>query len=102
MRKAFVIQIAGLNASIYWAEFPKRYLEIIRFGNLSELKDFPKIPLHHTQPMSLIHHEQRNLFLYDFIVLLRFIVDGKGNVGFLRRDCRTPIHRDVEEELIGN
>ncbi len=68
--------------------------------NLSNVNSFPEMPLRHTQPKSLLDHEQRNAFLLDFVALIRFIVDGRANTGLLRRYPETPIHRDVEEALI--
>jgi hypothetical protein len=57
------------------------------------------VKLHHTQPRSLIHHEQRTAFLVDFITLIRFLADGMGNVGLLRRSPECPIHRDIADTL---
>ena len=99
LTQAFVVQIADLKAAIYWAEFPQSYLETIRTQNLSNVNSFPKIPLRHTRPKSLLDHEQRNVFLLEFIALIRFIVDGQANTGLLRRYPETSIHRDVEEAL---
>ena len=88
-----------MKAAIYWAEFPQSYLETIRTQNLSNVNSFPEMSLRHTRPKSLLHLEQRNAFLLEFIALIHFIVDGKANTGLLRRYPETPIHRDVEEAL---
>jgi hypothetical protein len=88
-----------LKAAIYWAEFPQSYLKTIRTQSLSNLDSFPEMDLRHTRPKSLLDHEQRSAFLLELIALIRFIVDGKANIGLLRRYPETSIHRDVEEAL---
>ena len=92
--KVFVIHIDGLSASFYWAEFPVQYLDTVRNRNLADLKDVPKVTLHHTRPKSLIDPDQRDRFLQEFVAIIRCIADGYGNVGFLRRDLLVnPLHR---------
>jgi len=94
--KVFVIHIDGLSASSYWAEFPVQYLDTVRNRNLADLKDLPKVTLHHTRPKSLIDPDQRDCFLREFVAIIRCIADGNANVGFLRRDLlRNPLHRDT-------
>jgi len=92
-----VVHLAGLKASIYWAEFPVQYLDTIRNHNVSDLESLPKVTLHHTQPQSLLVPEERDRFLRDYVSVVHFIAGGYGKVGFLRRDKDTPIHRDIDD-----
>lgn len=94
--QVFVIQLAGLKLSIYWAEFPVQYLDTIRNHNVRDLASIPKVTLHHTQPQSLIVSEERDRFLQDYVSVVHFVAGGYGKVGFLRRDTDSPIHRDVD------
>jgi hypothetical protein len=48
---------------------------------------------------SLIHHEQRITFLREMIAIIRFLADGKVNVGLLRRAPEGPVHRDMTDKL---
>ena len=95
--KVFVIHVAGVEVSIYWAEFPVRYLDILRNHNVRDLKNVPKVNLRHTRPQSLLVPEERDRFLRDYVSVVNFVATGYGNVGFLRRDVDTPIHRDVDD-----
>ena len=93
----FVIQIAGLDVSIWWAEFPSRYLDTIRNHNLRDLKNLAKVILRHTRPQSLLVPDERDRFLRDYVSVVHFVASGYSNVGFLRRDGETPIHRDIDD-----
>lgn len=57
------------------------------------------IRLCHTRPQSLIDQEQRTTFLREMIAVIRFLADGKANVGLLRRIPEGPIHRDIADCL---
>ena len=92
----FVIHIAGVEVSIYWAEFPAQYLDIVRNHNIRDLKKISKVTLRHTRPQSLIVPEERDRFLRDYVSVVQLVASGYGNVGFLRRDIETPIHRDID------
>ena len=98
-QQAFVVHLAGLHVSFYWARFPSQYLDTIRNHNLSKLTNIPKVTLHHSQPRSLIDPRERDLFLHEFVAVICYVAGGYGNVGFFRRDVDTPIHRDVDEKV---
>ena len=89
-----MIHISGVKVSIYWADFPSKYLATIRNGNLTELEQHPPITLHHTQPRSLLDPTERDVFLHDYIAVINYIVEGYSNIGHLRRDVDTAINGD--------
>jgi len=89
------MNLSGVKASFYWARFSPGYLETVRSGNLSDLKNIPRIPLCHSQPRSLLDPTERDCFLGEFVSVIRCLAEGYGKVGFLRRDIDTPIHRHL-------
>jgi len=52
-----------------------------------------QIHLHHMKPKILLLTIQRSNFIDDFVALILFLADGRGNVGFMRRSPTGPIHR---------
>jgi len=92
---AFVMNVSGVKVSFYWALFSTEYLQTVRLGNLSDLKNTPRITLRHSQPRSLLDPEERDYFLGEFVSIVRCVAEGYGKVGYLRRDKDTPIHRHV-------
>jgi len=90
--KAIVMNISGVKACFYWAEFPKGYLTTVRKRRLGELRFHEKIPLHHTKPRDLTDVEDRGVLIQEFIGIVRCLADGKGKIGHLRRDPSSPIH----------
>jgi len=96
-QQAFVVHMAGIHVSFYWARFPAQYLATIRNHNLSDLKHIPHVTLHHSQPRSLLDPEERDFFLHEFVAIICYIAGGYSNVGFFRRDMDTPIHRDADD-----
>jgi hypothetical protein len=96
--QVFVMHVSGVEVSFYWATFPSEYLKTVRLGNLSDLKKGPRITLHHSEPRSLLHPRERNLFLEEFVSILRCVAEGYGKVGYLRRDKDTHIHRGVGDK----
>ena len=52
------------------------------------------INIKHTKPRSIKHADTRGEFIEDFVYLLRYIADGRANVGQLRRPG-TLIHRPI-------
>jgi hypothetical protein len=54
-----------------------------------------QIYLHHTRPQNLLITAQRTKFIDEFVALMLFLADGRGNVGFMRREPETPIHRNL-------
>lgn len=91
--------MAGHSASIYYATFPSSYLRKIQYDGIDALTDSDEIILHHTEPKSLFDEIQRTNFIDDFIALVLFLVDGGGNIGFVRRHPDSSIHRDRGEDL---
>src|SRR5271169_1359356 len=89
--------MAGHKASIYYCEFPASYLRKIQYDGVDALTDYDEVTLHHTEPQSLFDAVQRTKFIDDFIALVLFLADGRGNVGFVRRNPDSPIHRDYRE-----
>lgn len=84
------MRFTSLSASIYWAKFTQSYLATVQTGlaNLSE-----SVHLHYTKQYSLFDTDERTEFLRHFMAVVRFISEGKANVGFLRRDMEdNPIH----------
>ena len=75
-RQVFVVNLAGIKVSIYWAEFPVQYLETIRNKNVRDLENLPKVALHHTRPQSLLVPEERDRFLRDYVSVVHFIAGG--------------------------
>ena len=98
-QKAFVVHLAGFHISFYWARFPSQYLATIRHHNLTDLKNIPKVTLHHSQPRSLIDPVERDSFLHEFVAIICYVAGGYGNVGFFRRDSNSPIHRVVNKSV---
>ena len=90
------MSLSGVQVSFYWARFPSEYLKTVRLGSLSDLKKFRKIRLRHSKPRSLLDPKERNLFLEEFVSILRCVAEGYGKVGYLRRDKETVIHRDLD------
>ena len=93
--QVFVMNLSGVHACFYWAKFSPEYLRKVRFHNLSELKDIPEVLLRHSRPRLLVDPEQRDIFLEEFASVIRCVAGGYGKVGFVRRDVKTPIHRDL-------
>jgi hypothetical protein len=90
--------MSGFDVSFYWIIFPTAYLRAVRTTNLSDLKDVGNITLRHSKPLSLINPNDRDRFIGEFIAIIRCIADGHGNVGYLRRDPSSAIHRKGEGE----
>jgi hypothetical protein len=42
---------------------------------------------------------QRSKFIEDFVALIFFLADGRGNVGFMRRTPEGPIHRGLRSVI---
>jgi hypothetical protein len=87
------MNLSGLTVSFYWVRFSAKYLQTVRLGNLSDLKNTSKIKLHHSKPRSLRDPTERDYFLGEFVSILRCIAEGYGKVGYLRRHEDTAIHR---------
>lgn len=87
------MNLSRLTVSFYWARFSAEYLQTVRLGNLSDLKNTPKIKLYHSKPRSLRDPTQRDYFLGEFVSILRCVAEGYGKVGYLRRHEDTAIHR---------
>jgi hypothetical protein len=87
------MNLSGLKVSFYWARFFTEYLRTVRLGNLSDLKNTPRITLRHSQPRSLLDPKERDYFLGEFASIVRCVAEGYGRVGYLRRDEDTAIHR---------
>ena len=96
-RQVFIIQIVGLDVSIWWAEFPSRYLNIIQNYNLHNLNNLPKVILHHTRLQSLLVPDEWDRFLQDYISVVHLVASGYSNIGFLHHNRETPIHRDIDD-----
>ena len=73
------------------------YLWRIQYDKIDTLADSDKVTLHYTELQSLFDAIQRIKFIDDFIALVLFVVDGWGNVGFVRRYPDDPIHRDYRK-----
>ena len=85
----------GLHASIYWADFPSKYLRTIHTIGIDKLPKHTRIKLCHTKPDSLVDPIHRTLFLKHFIALIRYLAAGHGNVGHLRL-LGDKIHRTLK------
>jgi len=92
-KQAFVVHINGHESSFYYAKFPQSYLRSVHRDGIDHLKCTKQIYLHHTKPQNLLITTQRSKFIDDFVALILFLVDGRGNVGFMRRSPIGPIHR---------
>ena len=95
MIQSVVVHFDGFHVSIYFASFPAQYLRTVRDINLNDLQGKPKeerIKLHHTRIYNLVNTIDRTKFIKEFIALVRFIVAGEANVGFLGK-TREEIHR---------
>jgi hypothetical protein len=69
------------------------YLEIVyRFGIDLLDKENPVV-IHHMKPCHLMNPTAHTRFIADFVALLRFVGDGKVNVGHLRLPGEE-IHRE--------
>jgi len=91
-KKAFVFHFAGFEASVYWATFPSAFLRKVHSG---VPKDFTEpVEIKHSRPCNLLDPTSRTSFILDFIALVRYVADGRANVGQLRRPG-TVIHRTV-------
>ena len=90
------MNLSGVKVSFYWARFSSEYLKTVRLGNLSDLKNIPRVTLCHSQPQSLLDPKERDNFLQQFVSIVRCVAEGYGKVGYLRRDKDTPIHRDLD------
>jgi hypothetical protein len=88
-----VVHINGHEASFYYAEFPQNYLRSVHRDGIDGLTGTKQIYLHHTKPQNLLLTAQRSKFIDDFVALILFLADGRGNVGFMRRAPAGPIHR---------
>jgi hypothetical protein len=86
------MNISGIHACFYWAEFPPAYLETVRKRNLSDLKDEDTIQLNRTQSRDLTDTDDRKIFIQEFIGLVLCLADGHAMVGHLRRDPDSRIH----------
>lgn len=53
--------------------------------------------INHSQPCNLLDPQSRTSFILDFIALVRYVADGRSNVGQLRWPG-TVIHRTVRLE----
>ena len=95
--KVFVMHVSGFNVSFYWTVFKKNYLETVWEKPLEEVKKLRMVKLFHTRPLSLLRSEQRDDLIVDFLSIVRFLVQGKGKVGFFRDDPDSPIHRGKKE-----
>ena len=73
LTQAFVIHISGIFVSIYWVEFPAKYLRKVHRGTSNPLE---QIEIKHTKPLRLYDTEQRRHFFTMFMHLLRFVIDG--------------------------
>jgi hypothetical protein len=60
------------------------------------------VTIKQTRPLSLLHPESRTSFIKTFVWLVKFVADGYGDVGNLRR-ANPKIHRDAttEEKITG-
>jgi hypothetical protein len=70
-------------------------LRSVHRDGIDHLKGKKEIYLHHTKPQNLLLTTQRSKFIDDFVALILFLADGKGNVGFMRRNPVGPIHRGL-------
>ena len=95
--KVFVMHVSGFNVSFYWTVFKKNYLETVWEKPLEEVKKLRMVKLFHMCPLSLLRSEQRDDLIVDFLSIVRFLVQGKGKVGFFRDDADSPIHRGKKE-----
>ena len=84
-KQAFVVHINGHEASFYYTEFPQNYLRSVHRDGIDGLTGTKQIYLHHTKPQNLLLTAQRSKFIDDFVALILFLADGRGNVGFMRR-----------------
>ena len=64
---------------------------VYRLG-IDLLKGTQPVIIHHTHPCHLMDPTDRTQFIVDFVALLRFVGDGKANVGHLRHPGEQ-IHR---------
>ena len=84
--RAFVVHFAGFEASIYWATFPTAFLRAVHSGGI---KDLPaNVEIQHTCASNLLDPDSRTAFIVDFIALVRYVADGRANIGHLRRPGR--------------
>jgi hypothetical protein len=90
-----VVHINGHEASFYYANFPQSYLLKVHRDGIDHLIGTKQIYLHHTKPQNLLLTAQRTKFIDDLMALILFLADGRGNVGFMRRDPEGPIHRSL-------
>lgn len=92
-----MIHTSGYNASIFWARFPRTYIDLVRNQNIYDLKAEHTIRIYHTEPYDLLDSNQRRRFITDFVVLLCWVRDGNSSVGYLRLPGDR-IHRNEDEE----
>ena len=96
------MSLSGFKVSFFWARFSSEYLQTVRDGKLSDLAkltDFNKnerIQLCHSQPQSLLDPNERDLFLGEFVSIVRCVTEGYANVSYLRRHENTAIYRDLD------
>jgi hypothetical protein len=93
-QKSFIVHFDGLHASIYWASFTSEYLRIVQSVGLDKLSEEMQIELNHTQFYNLLDPLDRTKFIKHFFALVRYLADGYGDVGHLRRDGNS-IHRTL-------
>jgi hypothetical protein len=87
------MHLSGFDVSFYWAIFPTEYLRAVRNGSLRNRHDIGHVTIRHSEPRSLLKPDERDQVIAEFIALIRCIANGDGNVGFIRRDSDSPIHR---------
>ena len=90
-----MVHINGHEASFYYAEFPQNYLRGVHRDGIDGLTGTKQIYLDHTKPQNLLLTAQCSKFIDDFVALILFLADGRGNVGFMRRAPAGPIHRGL-------
>jgi hypothetical protein len=86
----------GLTACFFWATFPPEYLRTLREENIEELQKHPLVTLYHSEPRHLLISSERDEFINEFMCVVRCITSGFGNIGFLRRNPKSPIHHQGE------
>lgn len=94
--QAFVVHFSGYDASIYWATLPPEYLDMVNRLGIDLLKGTKPVVIHHTKPCHLMDPTDRTRFIAEFVALLRFVGDGKANVGHLRHRGEQ-IHREDDK-----
>ena len=84
---------------MYWAAFPSHYLNVVRDVDINLLKSRKeKINLNHTRRYNLLNNIDCTEFIKEFVAVLRFVVAGEADVGFLRRRG-VEIHRMADGKV---